>query len=416
MPIYRLETREARRKLPPRHDVYWRSVGKALAVGYRNSGAKGSTPQWYVRRFRNGAYIKEAIGDTDDNGPGANRLSWQDALAKAMAPPKDQQADAKRYTVQDAFTAYWEYRRAEKRSVSSLEMDQERVAGFLEKFGKTRTSELTTSQLRAWRVIELGPEFDGVDETSDAERRDAKRARQATVNRTWSIVRAALTHAFNDGHIESDLAWRRIKPFPKVDAPRTRFLTEDEADKLLKKCSPQFRLLARAALLTGLRRGELDSLTPACVGDGVLYVPEGKTGKGRAVPLTPAAQAHFAALVKGKQSDDPLFVMEHGDRWYKMAISREMRSANKKAKLSPHATFHDLRRSFGSILANAKVNDAIIAAALGHADTRMTRRVYGHLMQETVAAEIARALPAFGSKPKTTRKASKAKKRAPAGT
>ena len=76
-------------------------------------------------------------------------------------------------------------------------------------------------------------------------------------------------------------------------------------------------------------------------------------------------------------------------------VSRRMAEANKAAKLSPPATFHDLRRSYGSLLANAGARDAVIAAALGHTDTRMTRRHYGHLLDTAIAKEIGKRLPRF---------------------
>jgi len=56
---------------------------------------------------------------------------------------------------------------------------------------------------------------------------------------------------------------------------------------------------------------------------------------------------------------------------------------------------YDLRRSYGSLLANAQANDPTIAHALGHADTRMTRRHYAHLLDSVVAAELQAKLPTF---------------------
>ena len=46
---------------------------------------------------------------------------------------------------------------------------------------------------------------------------DALRRRRASANRTWTILRAALNHAFYDGKVETDIAWRKVKPFKSVD-------------------------------------------------------------------------------------------------------------------------------------------------------------------------------------------------------
>ena len=53
-------------------------------------------------------------------------------------------------------------------------------------------------------------------EASDA---DAVRARRATANRVLTILKAALNHAFTEGHAVSDEAWRKVKPFRQADAP-----------------------------------------------------------------------------------------------------------------------------------------------------------------------------------------------------
>ena len=46
--------------------------------------------------------------------------------------------------------------------------------------------------------------FDGSDE--------AIRRRKSSANRTWTILRAALNHAFRDDLVTSDAAWRKVKP------------------------------------------------------------------------------------------------------------------------------------------------------------------------------------------------------------
>ena len=54
-----------------------------------------------------------------------------------------------------------------------------------------------------------------------------------------------------------------------INRPRTRFLSVSEAKRLLKAMPQDFRQLARGALYTGLRLGELLALTGSDFGDGV---------------------------------------------------------------------------------------------------------------------------------------------------
>ena len=40
-----------------------------------------------------------------------------------------------------------------------------------------------------------------------------QRARRATTNRLWTVVRSALNHALATGKVASDRGWRGVKPF-----------------------------------------------------------------------------------------------------------------------------------------------------------------------------------------------------------
>ena len=93
---------------------------------------------------------------------------------------------------------------------------------------------------------------------------DGIRKRRATANRIMTVLKAALNHAWKAGHVASDDAWRRVKPFKAVETARVRYLSEAECIRLVNACEPAFRNLVRGALLTGCRYSELDRL--ACGG------------------------------------------------------------------------------------------------------------------------------------------------------
>jgi integrase len=63
------------------------------------------------------------------------------------------------------------------------------------------------------------------------------------------------------------------------------------------------------------------------------------------------------------------------------------------------ASFHGLRHTYASALVNAGVPLAYVAAQLGHTDTRMVERHYGHLAPSAMAAAIRAAMPAIGAAP-----------------
>lgn len=127
-------------------------------------------------------------------------------------------------------------------------------------------AKLTAKRIEDWQAaLATAPKLarssrfaKGRKETAiDAEDADAVRARRATANRTLTVLKAALNHAYLKRRVASDDAWRRVRPFRGADAPVVHFLSDDECRRLVNACEGGFRDLVRAALLTGCRYGEL---------------------------------------------------------------------------------------------------------------------------------------------------------------
>lgn len=97
---------------------------------------------------------------------------------------------------------------------------------------------------------------------------------------------AALNFAYRTrrNKVPSADAWRAVRSFHNVDRPRRRFLSVEEAKRLLNVMPPDFRRLARGALYTGLRLGELLALRVADVADEQLHVRHSKAGPGDPEP------------------------------------------------------------------------------------------------------------------------------------
>jgi integrase len=221
---------------------------------------------------------------------------------------------------------------------------------------------------------------------------DAIRARQATVNRIFNQLRAALNYAYRDGLIASDAAWRQVRSFQKVDEPRIRFLTAVEAATLVSHCPLELRRLVRAALLTGARFGELARLR---VGDlnsdiGQLYIAPGKSGRPRHIPLNAEGARFFRDLTRNRAPDEFLLTRDSGQPWHDKGYRRMLHAACAEASITPAITLHE----FASLLAQAGCDLLTISKLLGHADTRVTSRHYAHLCDATLANAVAR-LPEF---------------------
>jgi len=232
-------------------------------------------------------------------------------------------------------------------------------------------------------------------ETPDSD--EARRKRKASANRIFTILKAALNAAYRDGKASADDAWRRVKPFPKVDKAKLRYLSDEESRRLVNSCDPSFRPMVQAALLTGARYSEIANLECRDFDEQsqTIWLRETKSGVERAVYLEEEGLGLFEQSTAGKLTTDPIFPRPDGKKWGASQQARPLASACEKAKLE-RTVFHDLRRTYGARLALRGVPMAVIAEALGHSDERITRKHYAHLSKSYVADTVREAVAGLG--------------------
>jgi integrase len=211
------------------------------------------------------------------------------------------------------------------------------------------------------------------------------------------MLKAALNRAFQAGRVASDQAWRRVKPFARVDEAVVRYLTADEAQRLVNACKDDFRRIVQAALLTGCRYSELTRLRASAFNQdsGTIAIRLSK-GKVRHVTLTDEGVRCFLACTQGQPSTAHVFLRDDGAVWGPSRQQRPLEEASKAAGISPPVTFHILRHTHGSHLAMQGVPMGVIAKQLGHSDTRMTEKHYAHLAPNYVADTIRANFPRLG--------------------
>jgi integrase len=270
------------------------------------------------------------------------------------------------------------------------------------KLGDVKLSALTADRLRRWRdeLASTPPRLRTRKGEKQKHREpvgtdDAQRARRASTNRTWTVLRAALNHAFRDGNAESDLAWRKVTPFRKVDGARIRYLTLAEAKRLIYACDAEFRPLVQAALQTGARYGELGKLTVADFNPdvGTVTIRQSKSGKARHIVLTDEGRTFFRQLTTGRAGSEMMFEKQ----WGMSHQLRPMAEAVQRAKIKPSISFHGLRHTWASHAVMNGVPLMIVAKNLGHSDSRMVEKHYGHLEPSFIADAIRAGAPRFGT-------------------
>jgi integrase len=403
----RLGTPTARARLKPGRQPHWHTITAGRAhLGWQR-WPEDLVGRWLLRRRHGGAYCVEALGTADDRGAtaadGVSVLTFEQAKAKALElASMGEGRPAGRFTVRRALSDYIDYLAAAGRSTRGIEARA--VTHILPKLGDVEVSALTSPQLRRWltglastpaRKRSKRGEQTFMPAPADDE---AVRRRRSSANRVMTILKAALNHAFDERRVASNDAWgRRLKRFRSVDAARTRYLSVAEADRLLNACAPGFRPLVRAALETGMRYGELARLDVHDFNPdaGTIAVRRSKTGKARHVVLTPQGAEWFRALCAGRAGHSIMLPRPDGERWRESNQSRPMMEACARASISPRISFHGLRHSWASLAVMAGVPLMVVARNLGHADTKMVEKHYGHLSDSYIFEAIRGGAPRF---------------------
>src|SRR5262249_30094035 len=152
-------------------------------------------------------------------------------------------------------------------------------------------------------------------------------------------------------------------------------------------------------LQTGCRYSELCRLQVCDFNPdvGTLAIRQSKGGKARHVVLTDEGKALFEQLTAGRSGTEPMF----GKLWDKSHKNRPMREAVDHAKIRPRISFHGLRHTWASLAVMNGVPLIVVAKNLGHSDSRMVEKHYGHLSETYVASEIRKRAPRFGVKAST---------------
>jgi integrase len=405
----RLDSREARSKLRPRGKCYWRTIERELHVGYRR--LKGKAGTWWARHYiGNRNYEFESLGIADDlsDADGVAILNFWQAQEKARERMVSRAHAAnggsnKPLSVRATVEDYLEWLESNRKSAYD---SRRRAEAFIyPRLGDIACDALTTDTLRKWHAG-LAKEAPRLRTAKGQKQRhrstdgdeESVRRRQASANRVFTILKAALNHGFRDGKITSDGVWRKVKPFRSVDAARIRYLTLAEAQRLINAADTEFRPLLRAALETGARYGELIRLqvhdfNPEA---GTIAIRRSKSGKARHVVLTEEGAVFFRQQCIGRVGSEQIFRRSNGSQWKASHQGRPMAAACERAKIKPRISFHGLRHTWASLAVMNAVPLLVVARNLGHADTRMVERHYGHLAPSYITDAIRAGAPRFG--------------------
>ena len=410
-----LKSRTSRAKLDKRRAPYWMVLEKGRALGYLKGERSGTWLARYSDPMAVPSRMQERLGVADDfsDADGRMVLSFSQAQEAAREWFKTafhlatgERVRTGAYSVSSAVEDYLADReRHGAKTATRMKWDFE--AWVLPSLGDIPAEKLTKRRIETWlEEVATSPARHRGKAGQAPESEDEKRARKATANRIWKNLRAALNLAYRDRKVPSDAGWREVQAFRGTSAPRIRFLSVQEQQRLVNAApSPDFRRLLQAGLFTGAREGELTRLKASdfVEANGSIFIEKSKSGRQRYITLTEEGVVFFREVTAGLSPDATLFPRTSYDRkqkvpsgiWSRAELCRMMASVCEIAKIDP-MVFHELRHTYASGLVNQGMPLVFVAQQLGHRDTRMVEAHYGHLCHTAKAEAVRKLAPILG--------------------
>jgi len=148
---------------------------------------------------------------------------------------------------------------------------------------------------------------------------------------------------------------------PERTQPRARVLQESELPQwraAVDKLNERQRDYLYLVLYTGLRRNEARDLRRLDIDlmEGVLSVPETKTGRPHTLPITPVMKAILEGRCAGLKPEDLLF----------KGVSAEHLSEMAQRQGAPRFMLHDLRKMVATVGQKLAISDAVLRRILNH--------------------------------------------------
>lgn len=305
--------------------------GKTPGFGIRIGKLKKT---WFVVRTK--GRIQTVVGHYPEMGladarTAARRLLVEEPIAKSASLPFS--------AARDAYLDQHTGRESTKREIRRL------LTKHFAALDAQDVKAITDADIQA-RLKDLAP----------SEKLHAFRAARAAFRWFTRPPRRYITHSPLEGYAP-----------PSVDGRKTRVMSDDEVQAVLRASQGQPGAIIRLILLWGTRIGETLSLRRDWVVDGVMVIPGKFTKNGRqhTIPILPLAQS----ILDEQKERGPFFFPGRWDPTTHMNAGSwgKFHRAMLEASNTANWTAHDARRSFRSQCAKRGVSRDIAERLLNHA-------------------------------------------------
>lgn len=206
----------------------------------------------------------------------------------------------------------------------------------------------------------------------------AKPLQLTTLNRYWSVISGMLQHAFVKGHIDRVPNWHGKVAEPRGKARVCRWITQEQAKALIASLPEHIVPMARFALATGLRKGNVVGLrwNQVDLGRRMLHV-DASSAKGKrnlGLPLSEEA----VQILREQWGKHDEFVFSYRGGMLKEPAGKVWKRAVRASGIDPEFRWHDLRHTWASWHVQSGTPLEVLKELGGWASLDMVL-VYAHL-------------------------------------
>lgn len=304
---------------------------------------------FYIDYYYNGRRIRERVG--------ASRKLAEKALAvrkASIAQGKFEIRDTKTsISFAELCKKYLEYAKVNKKSWRRDEFSIKNLMSFFE---NKKLNQITRDDVEKYKMKRY------------------QEVRPSSVNREISCCKRAI-------NVGIDMGWtkirenvvRGIKMFKEES--RLRYLTYEEADRLIECCNPWLKPIVFFAIYTGLRRNNILNLMwkNLDLENNLIILEQTKSGYSHTIEMGDSVK-EFLLDLKSKSTSEYVFLSSHG-KSYK-DVKTPFKTAVTKAGIK-NLKFHDLRHTYGTWLRASGADLLTIKELMGHRSLKTTEK-YSH--------------------------------------
>jgi integrase len=320
------------------------------------------SPYYYTRFSVRGVRVQESTGEVTKS----EALRYEEKRKKEV---REQivYGVKKRYSWKEAVTRWL----TEMQHKRSLKEDARKFIELEKYFGQLYLEELNKERINnCIRCLESRPRL--VDKARD------QKLSTATINRYIELIKAVL----NKAHKEWD--WLEVVPYiakKKENNNVIRWITKEEANRLLAELPQYLREMVEFSLTTGLRASNVRCLTwdEVDFGRELLTIAPSKFKNGEVFTAPINSQA-MAVLRRQIRHISHNYVFTYNGKPLSVIPKKTFKAACSRAGIE-NFRWHDLRHTFATWLALAGVQSHVIKELMGHKDIKTTMQ-YMHVAKE----------------------------------